>query len=110
MSGTLPSYYDDHHGRTARSHPHCTRLWRRRRSPQTAGIGRRRRPDAFAAGDVVSDAGGVYVHGVAAGKVELTATGGARTGTYVFSLGFDELLGNIHPASDRHQFTDGGDR
>src|ERR1700676_5098746 len=110
MSGTVPSDYDDHHGRAARSHSHCTRLWRRRRSPQTAGIGSGRRPDAFATGDVVSDAGGVHVHGVAAGKVELTATGDARTGTYVFALGFDELLGNIHPASDRYQFTDGSYR
>src|SRR5258708_3128683 len=102
MSGSVPSDYDDHHGRAARSHSYCTRLWRRRRSPQASGIGSGRRSDAFAAGDVVSDAGGVHVHGVAAGKVELTATAGARTATSVFALEFDELLGNIHTASDRH--------
>src|SRR5258708_18410343 len=86
MSGPVPSDYDDHHGRAARSGPHRTGVGRWRRSPQTAGISRRWRLDAFAISDIVPDSGGVYVHGVGAGEGALTSNGRPRAGTYVFAL------------------------
>src|ERR1035437_1611051 len=99
MSDPFPAHHDDHHGRLAGRDPDRAGIRSGRRSPQTAGTGRRWRLDAFPIGDVVSDPGGLYVYGVLAREAARPRNGRTGTRTRVFALAgrirLHELLGNI---------------
>ncbi len=66
----FPPDHDDHDGGAARRPADRARLWRGRRSAQTAGTGGGRRPGILAVDDTLSDPGGLYLYGRRPWKVE----------------------------------------